>query len=102
MKAKIMILSALDYVKDDKERGCIQFIFCDKEKFQDSDNFIGYSVCTQYYYGYVRKLVPKEYIGVPLDADFKVTTNFKDPLRTYNKIESISLNGKTINLLQAN
>lgn len=101
MKQKIMILSALDYEKDNQQRSCIKFIFFDKEKFENSDNYLGYNVCTQYYKGFVRQFIPSEFVGVPLNAVFQIRSSYKDPLRSYNTIESIEKDGKVINLLQA-
>lgn len=100
MKSKIMILSALDYEKDNQQRSCIKFIFIDKEKFENTQNYVGYNVCTQYYKGFVKNLIPVEYVCVPLTANFQIRSSYKDPLRSYNTIESIEKDGKVINLFQ--
>lgn len=101
METTIMILSAMDYEKEGKEHGVLNFIFADAQYFQKTDKYLGYNNCTQFYNNFIREVLTEDLIGKPVKAKLVSQTSSRDPLRTYNVIESITSNGKTISLLQS-
>lgn len=101
METNIMILSAMDYEKEGKQHGVLNFIFADPQYFQKTDKYLGYNNCTQFYNNFIRNVLPDEVIGKPVKAKLVSQSSLKDPLKVYNVIESITANGKVINLLQS-
>lgn len=100
METTIMILSAMDYEKGGKEHGVLNFIFAEKSYFQNTENYLGYNNCTQFYNHKIRNKIDDSLIGKPLKAKLIQRSSYKDPLRTYNVIESVT-DGKITCILQS-
>lgn len=99
MDVNIMILNVLDYTKEGKEHSTLNFIFADKQYFQDTEKFLGYGSVTQFYNKHIRNLIPSKAIGQPLKAHIGSRQGYRNPLKTTQVIESIEFDGKLINLL---
>lgn len=100
MKTKIMLLSCLHYVRDGQEHSRLSFIFTEEKYFQNKDNCKGFTEVAEFYDTNILPLLPVDIYGKEVDATIESTQSVKNPLKTYQKVSSIIVNGKTINLLQ--
>lgn len=101
MEVDIMILNVLDYT--DKKTGELKsrmsFIFADKEYFQDTEKFLGFGEVSLFYNKSIRNKIPKSAIGKSLKAKIQTRGSFRNPMKSYSNIESIVVDGKSIDLL---
>ncbi len=100
MKIEIMILNKMIYVKDDKEKSRVAYIFTGTETMGNSDKFCGYSEQAMFFddrRGFDR--IPSEFIGKKCIAYAKDEANPRNPLSPRKVITTLEYNGKNIDLL---
>lgn len=99
METTIQLINIVDYVKDGKEKSCLKFIFVDKDKFQENDSFLGYTECTLFYNKHLRQLFSRDCFKDVIKAKIVSQPSLANPMKVFNTIESVDINGKIINLL---
>lgn len=99
MKEKIMITSVLCYGEYEKKTK-LSYILIGKDRFADNDNFKGYTPVDSWFNGSkVFNSITKDLIGKPIDANFNIKPDYKNPLNTRGSLESLDNNGVIINLI---
>ena len=99
MKEKIMITSVLCFGDKDKKTK-LSYILIGKDRFSDNDNFKGYTPVDSWFNGIKAfNSVTKDLIGKPIEANFNLKPDYKNPLNTRSMLESLDNNGVIINLL---
>lgn len=101
MEVDIMILNVLDYAdkKSGELKSRMSFIFADKEYFQDTEKYLGYGEVSLFYNHSIRDRIPKTAIGKCIKAKIQTRGSYRNPMKSYSNIESITVDGKSIDLL---
>lgn len=98
MKCKAILLNCLNYKKDGKVGTRIGFVLCDHN--DENDRFKGCSELSVFYNtDAIFNKIPKEMLLTPVDVTLRAISSFKNPLKSTLTIESISCNGRTVNIL---
>ena len=98
MKDKIMITNII--YSENKDFTRIAYLLVGKGRLSDNSICKGYSEVVSYSNGKKAfEEISIDCIGKPLDANFEIRNDYKNPLNTKNILKSIEYNGTIINLV---